>query len=102
MIFLIILFIYIIYSYYSIFQFFIFTGPTDLSMKNKVNSTPSATTPGGSSGASTSHPLSRHMHPLSASEVTTIKSLIAGYRESAAFLYRSADELEQLLTQQQH
>ncbi|KAK7101044.1 hypothetical protein V1264_023890 [Littorina saxatilis] len=37
---------------------------------------------------------------LSTTEVTTIKQLIAGYRESAAFLYRSADELEQLLLQQ--
>ncbi|XP_064605935.1 nucleolar protein 4-like [Liolophura sinensis] len=37
---------------------------------------------------------------LSPSEVATIKQLIAGYRESAAFLYRSADELEQLLLQQ--
>ncbi|KAL8590413.1 hypothetical protein ACOMHN_011627 [Nucella lapillus] len=51
--------------------------PTDLSMKK-------------SSSKST----------LSATEVTTIKQLIAGYRESAAFLYRSADELEQLLLQQ--
>ena len=52
-------------------------GPTDLSMK-KSNS----------------------KNQLSASEVATIKQLIAGYRESAAFLYRSADELEQLLLQQ--
>ena len=37
---------------------------------------------------------------LSSTEITTIKQLIAGYRESAAFLYRSADELEQLLLQQ--
>ncbi|XP_013413219.1 nucleolar protein 4 isoform X2 [Lingula anatina] len=53
-------------------------GPTDLSMKK------------GSSRKSQLNP----------SEVATIKSLIAGYRESAAFLYRSADELEQLLLQQ--
>ncbi|CAI9725579.1 Hypothetical predicted protein [Octopus vulgaris] len=52
-------------------------GPTDLSMK-KQNS----------------------KNQLSPSEVATIKQLIAGYRESAAFLYRSADELEQLLLQQ--
>lgn len=52
-------------------------GPTDLSMK-KQNS----------------------KNQLSTSEVATIKQLIAGYRESAAFLYRSADELEQLLLQQ--
>ncbi|XP_074640451.1 nucleolar protein 4-like isoform X2 [Tubulanus polymorphus] len=37
---------------------------------------------------------------LNPQEVATIKQLIAGYRESAAFLYRSADELEQLLLQQ--
>ncbi|XP_062574974.1 nucleolar protein 4-like isoform X2 [Saccostrea cucullata] len=37
---------------------------------------------------------------LSAGEIATIKQLIGGYRESAAFLYRSADELEQLLLQQ--
>ncbi|XP_046357892.1 nucleolar protein 4-like isoform X1 [Haliotis rufescens] len=52
-------------------------GPTDLSMK-KQNS----------------------KNQLSTTEVATIKQLIAGYRESAAFLYRSADELEQLLLQQ--
>ncbi|CAG5136674.1 unnamed protein product, partial [Candidula unifasciata] len=52
-------------------------GPTDLSVK-KSNS----------------------KGQLSPSEVTAIKQLIAGYRESAAFLYRSADELEQLLLQQ--
>jgi len=37
---------------------------------------------------------------LNAAEVATVRQLIAGYRESAAFLYRSADELEQLLLQQ--
>ncbi|XP_005112657.2 nucleolar protein 4-like [Aplysia californica] len=52
-------------------------GPTDLSMKKSTNK-----------------------GQLSSSEVTAIKQLIAGYRESAAFLYRSADELEQLLLQQ--
>ncbi|KAH9519373.1 Nucleolar protein 4, partial [Bulinus truncatus] len=52
-------------------------GPTDLSMKKSTNK-----------------------GQLSTSEVTAIKQLIAGYRESAAFLYRSADELEQLLLQQ--
>ncbi|ESO94452.1 hypothetical protein LOTGIDRAFT_232295 [Lottia gigantea] len=52
-------------------------GPTDLSMK-KQNS----------------------KGQLSGTEVSTIKQLISGYRESAAFLYRSADELEQLLLHQ--
>lgn len=37
---------------------------------------------------------------LNASEIATVKQLIAGYRESAAFLYRSAEELEQLLLHQ--
>ena len=53
------------------------SGPTDLSMKKNSSK-----------------------NQLSASEVATIKQLISGYRESAAFLYRSADELEQLLLQQ--
>lgn len=53
------------------------TCPTDLSMKKQTSK-----------------------NQLSSSEVSTIKQLISGYRESAAFLYRSADELEQLLLQQ--
>eukprot|EP00105_Crassostrea_gigas_P024098 XP_011444231.1 PREDICTED: nucleolar protein 4 isoform X3 [Crassostrea gigas] len=52
-------------------------GPTDLSMKKQSSKS-----------------------QLSAGEIATIKQLIGGYRESAAFLYRSADELEQLLLQQ--
>uniref|UniRef100_A0A8C6WFD1 Nucleolar protein 4-like b n=1 Tax=Neogobius melanostomus TaxID=47308 RepID=A0A8C6WFD1_9GOBI len=65
-------------------------GPTDLSMK----SLPSALTNshgnrGG--GASTQ---------LSTPEITAVRQLIAGYRESAAFLLRSADELENLILQQ--
>lgn len=39
-------------------------------------------------------------HKLSQSEILAVKQLITGYRESAAFLLRSADELEQLLQQQ--
>ncbi|XP_023311290.1 nucleolar protein 4-like isoform X3 [Anoplophora glabripennis] len=54
-------------------------GPADLSMKQK--------------------PLLNHK--LSAGEMTAVRQLITGYRESAAFLLRSADELEQLLLQQQ-
>jgi len=56
------------------------TGPTDLSMKSK----PLLTT-----------------QKLNTTELATVRSLITGYRESAAFLLRSADELEQLLIQQQ-
>uniref|UniRef100_A0A336KWB4 CSON015344 protein n=1 Tax=Culicoides sonorensis TaxID=179676 RepID=A0A336KWB4_CULSO len=39
-------------------------------------------------------------HKLSQSEMLAVKQLVTGYRESAAFLLRSADELEQLLLQQ--
>lgn len=52
-------------------------GPTDLSLKRPV-----------------------FPHKLSPSEIAAVKQLITGYRESAAFLLRSADELEQLLLQQ--
>ncbi|XP_008196033.1 nucleolar protein 4 isoform X1 [Tribolium castaneum] len=54
-------------------------GPADLSMKQK--------------------PLLNHK--LSTGEMAAVRQLITGYRESAAFLLRSADELEQLLIQQQ-
>ncbi|XP_017772532.1 PREDICTED: nucleolar protein 4-like isoform X2 [Nicrophorus vespilloides] len=54
-------------------------GPADLSMKQK--------------------PLLNHK--LSTGEMAAVRQLITGYRESAAFLLRSADELEQLLLQQQ-
>ena len=43
------------------------------------------------------------LHPrfsLNPSEMAAVKQLISGYRESAAFLLRSADELEQLLLRQ--
>nr|XP_040572316.1 nucleolar protein 4-like isoform X2 [Lepeophtheirus salmonis] len=36
-------------------------------------------------------------HKLNATEMAAVRQLITGYRESAAFLLRSADELEQLL-----
>ncbi|XP_076332760.1 nucleolar protein 4-like [Tachypleus tridentatus] len=50
-------------------------GPTDLSMKKNPSS----------------------KYSLNPSEVAAVKQLVAGYRESAVFLLRSADELEQLL-----
>lgn len=56
------------------------TGPTDLSVKGA--SKPSRPT-------------------LNAVEVAAVRQLITGYRESAAFLLRSADELENLLIHQQ-
>lgn len=37
---------------------------------------------------------------LSQPEITAVRQLISGYRESAAFLLRSADELENLILQQ--
>lgn len=40
-------------------------------------------------------------HKLNSSEITAVRQLVTGYRESAAFLLRSADELEQLLLNQQ-
>ncbi|KAG7519626.1 nucleolar protein 4-like isoform X1 [Solea senegalensis] len=79
-------------------------GPTDLSMKslssaNIGNSSSTSTNSlggrgsggGGGGGASTQ---------LSQPEITAVRQLIAGYRESAAFLLRSADELENLILQQ--
>uniref|UniRef100_A0A8C6WKF1 Nucleolar protein 4-like a n=1 Tax=Neogobius melanostomus TaxID=47308 RepID=A0A8C6WKF1_9GOBI len=59
-------------------------GPTDLSMKSPRSGR-------GRWGASAQ---------LSPPEVTAVRQLIAGYRESAAFLLRSADELENLILQQ--
>ncbi|XP_030640026.1 nucleolar protein 4-like [Chanos chanos] len=72
-------------------------GPTDLSMKSLASSSSSSSSSnshgqgGGGGGASAQ---------LSAPEITAVRQLIAGYRESAAFLLRSADELENLILQQ--
>ncbi|XP_074605193.1 nucleolar protein 4 [Brevipalpus obovatus] len=41
-----------------------------------------------------------HSYSLNPGEMAAVKQLIAGYRESAAFLLRSANELEHLLLQQ--
>lgn len=67
-------------------------------MSNSSSSTASNNTLGGrgsggagGGGASTQ---------LSQPEITAVRQLIAGYRESAAFLLRSADELENLILQQ--
>ncbi|KAM6982103.1 LOW QUALITY PROTEIN: nucleolar protein 4-like [Tautogolabrus adspersus] len=81
-------------------------GPTDLSMKsltsaNITNSSSSASINnslggrgnGGAGGGGASTQLSQP-------EITAVRQLIAGYRESAAFLLRSADELENLILQQ--
>ncbi|XP_051509686.1 nucleolar protein 4-like isoform X2 [Myxocyprinus asiaticus] len=73
-------------------------GPTDLSMKSLASNTSTSSSSsnshgqgGGGGGASAQ---------LSPPEVTAVRQLIAGYRESAAFLLRSADELENLILQQ--
>uniref|UniRef100_A0A3Q2VI30 Nucleolar protein 4-like b n=1 Tax=Haplochromis burtoni TaxID=8153 RepID=A0A3Q2VI30_HAPBU len=71
------------------------TGPTDLSMKShsstNVSNSSSSVAANRGGGASTQ---------LSQPEITAVRQLIAGYRESAAFLLRSADELENLILQQ--
>lgn len=41
-------------------------------------------------------------HKLNQSEINAVRQLVTGYRESAAFLLRSADELESLLLNQNH
>ncbi|XP_035513091.1 nucleolar protein 4-like [Morone saxatilis] len=71
-------------------------GPTDLSMKavgpNSSTSSSNSHGQGGGGGGASAQ--------LSPPEVTAVRQLIAGYRESAAFLLRSADELENLILQQ--
>lgn len=52
-----------------------------------------------SQSASSKFKLSSKFSKLSSSEAQTIKNLISSYRESAAFLTRSADELEQLINE---
>ncbi|KAM4704590.1 nucleolar protein 4 isoform 2-T2 [Rhinophrynus dorsalis] len=64
------------------------SGPTDLSMKRQL----------ATSSTSTSNTSSRPQ--LNPTEITAVRQLVAGYRESAAFLLRSADELENLILQQ--
>uniref|UniRef100_A0A8C4RY60 Nucleolar protein 4 n=1 Tax=Erpetoichthys calabaricus TaxID=27687 RepID=A0A8C4RY60_ERPCA len=63
-------------------------GPTDLSMKRTTAQN------SGPSSSSSSRP------QLNVTEINAVRQLIAGYRESAAFLLRSADELENLILQQ--
>ncbi|KAM3921777.1 nucleolar protein 4-like isoform 3-T3 [Leptodactylus fuscus] len=65
-------------------------GPTDLSMKGLASSSTHSNT------TSRAIPCAQ----LSPTEIGAVRQLIAGYRESAAFLLRSADELENLILQQ--
>ncbi|XP_028850384.1 nucleolar protein 4-like b isoform X1 [Denticeps clupeoides] len=71
-------------------------GPTDLSMKslacNSSSSSSNSLGRNGNGGGASAQ--------LSPTEITAVRQLIAGYRESAAFLLRSADELENLILQQ--
>ncbi|RWS04534.1 nucleolar protein 4-like protein, partial [Dinothrombium tinctorium] len=53
-----------------------------------------------SMSATTNYNQTHPRYSLNPSEMAAVKQLIAGYRESAAFLLRSADELEHLLLQQ--
>ncbi|XP_072097921.1 nucleolar protein 4-like b isoform X1 [Mobula birostris] len=66
-------------------------GPTDLSMKALASN---------STSSNTSNNRSVPAAQLSPTEINAVRQLIAGYRESAAFLLRSADELENLILQQ--
>ncbi|KAG5681317.1 hypothetical protein PVAND_010766 [Polypedilum vanderplanki] len=58
-----------------------------------------STMPQGPTDLSIKRPLLPHN--LNVTEAAAVKQLITGYREAAAFLLRSADELEQLLLNQQ-
>ncbi|KAM8966330.1 nucleolar protein 4 isoform 2-T2 [Pelodytes ibericus] len=64
------------------------SGPTDLSMKRQL----------ATSSTASSNTSSRPQ--LNPTEINAVRQLVAGYRESAAFLLRSADELENLILQQ--
>lgn len=77
-------------------------SPTDLSMKQQPQSqqlTPNSL----QAGQLGQQPVQRPpllSHKLNTSEITAVRQLVTGYRESAAFLLRSADELETLLLNQ--
>ncbi|XP_075701328.1 nucleolar protein 4-like isoform X2 [Rhinoderma darwinii] len=65
-------------------------GPTDLSVKGMASSSTNT------NATNRAMPCAQ----LSPTEIGAVRQLIAGYRESAAFLLRSADELENLILQQ--
>ena len=77
-------------------RFRLLAGPTDLSTKSRPSPLLS-TSNGTTNSSSRTSPLP---HKLNAAEMLAVRQLVTGYRESAAFLLRSADELEQLLHQQ--
>ena len=63
-----------------------FAGPSAIQLDNGVV---------GGGGGLKKPPLLNHK--LNPTEIGAVRQLITGYRESAAFLLRSADELENLL-----
>ena len=63
-----------------------FAGPSAIQLDNG----------GGIGGGSLKKPPLLN-HKLNPTEIGAVRQLITGYRESAAFLLRSADELENLL-----
>lgn len=86
--------------------------PTDLSMKTNIqNQTICPSSAGNmtcptSANAGVSGPAPPQIpplitHKLSPNEMTAARQVISAYRESAAFLLRTADQVEQLLIQQQ-
>ncbi|EHB00163.1 hypothetical protein GW7_21083 [Heterocephalus glaber] len=72
-------------------------GSTDISLKGGASTTSTMPTPTPSSN-STSRTMPTAQ--LSTTEISAVWQLIAGYQESVAFLLRSADELENLILQQ--
>ncbi|CAH2986610.1 unnamed protein product [Chilo suppressalis] len=82
------------------------SAPTDLSLKNtptptSLHATSTVSSLAGSGNAASSTTKTPLLsHKLSGAEVGAVRQLITGYRESAAFLLRSADELEALLLNQ--
>ncbi|KAG6451536.1 hypothetical protein O3G_MSEX007195 [Manduca sexta] len=78
------------------------SAPTDLSLKTTSTPTPLHVTTASSLTGTTSTQSKSNLlsHKLSGAEVGAVRQLITGYRESAAFLLRSADELEALLLNQ--
>ncbi|CAO1383932.1 unnamed protein product, partial [Diamesa serratosioi] len=66
---------------------------------NSTSSVASSGPPSGPTDLSIKRPLLPHN--LNVTEAVAVKQLITGYREAAAFLMRSADELDQLLINQQ-
>ncbi|KAL4716425.1 hypothetical protein ACJJTC_015853 [Scirpophaga incertulas] len=79
------------------------SAPTDLSLKSTVTSAslhPTSTVTSLAANTPSSTKSALASQKLSGAEVGAVRQLITGYRESAAFLLRSADELEALVVHQ--